>query len=79
MNSRSQSPPCLSAQINRRAWLGCFVSCVRHRLARKSSIIFAKAITGDIEQRQRRAGDLTFHSVGFVARSIERMPKPLEG
>lgn len=36
-------------------------------------------IEGEIEQRRRQVGDLAFHSVGFVIRSIERLPLPSEG
>jgi hypothetical protein len=36
-------------------------------------------IEGEIEQRRRRVGELAFHSVGFVIRSIERLPSPTEG
>ncbi len=35
-------------------------------------------IKGEIEQRRRQVGELAFHSVGFVIRSIERLPSPLE-
>jgi hypothetical protein len=31
-------------------------------------------IEGEIEQRRRQIGDLAFHSVGFVIRSIEQLP-----
>ncbi|GAM96974.1 hypothetical protein U91I_00595 [alpha proteobacterium U9-1i] len=37
------------------------------------------SIEGEIEQRRRQVGDLAFHSVAFVARSIERLPSPSEG
>jgi single-stranded DNA-binding protein len=33
-------------------------------------------IEGEIEQRRRPVGELAFHSVGFIARSIERLPSP---
>lgn len=36
-------------------------------------------IEGEIEQRRRQVGGLAFHSVGFIARSIERLPSPDEG
>jgi hypothetical protein len=36
-------------------------------------------IEGEIEQRRRQVGELAFHSVGFVIRSIERLPAPAEG
>lgn len=36
-------------------------------------------IEGEIKQRRRQVGELAFHSVGFVARSIERLPSPSEG
>jgi hypothetical protein len=36
-------------------------------------------IEGEIEQRRRQVGELAFHSVGFVIRSIERLPPPTEG
>jgi hypothetical protein len=36
-------------------------------------------IDGEIEQRRRQVGELAFHSVGFVIRSIERLPSPCEG
>jgi hypothetical protein len=36
-------------------------------------------IEGEIEQRRRQVGELAFHSVGFVIRSIERLPSPSEG
>lgn len=31
-------------------------------------------VEGEIEQRRRQVGELAFHSVGFVARAIERLP-----
>lgn len=34
---------------------------------------------GAIEQRRRQVGELAFHSVGFIAHSIERLPSPSEG
>lgn len=36
-------------------------------------------VEGEIEQRRRQVGDLAFHSVGFIARSIERLPSPSAG
>jgi hypothetical protein len=36
-------------------------------------------IEGEIEQRRRQVGELAFHSVGFVIRSIERLPASGEG
>lgn len=36
-------------------------------------------IQGEIEQRRRQVGELAFHSVGFIARSIERLPSLDEG
>jgi len=36
-------------------------------------------IEGEMEQRRRQVGELAFHSVGFVIRSIERLPSPSEG
>jgi hypothetical protein len=36
-------------------------------------------IDGEIEQRRREVGELAFHSVGFIARSIERIPQPSRG
>lgn len=36
-------------------------------------------IEGEIEQRRRQVGELAFHSVGFIAKSIERLPSPDEG
>lgn len=36
-------------------------------------------IEGEIEQRRRQVGELAFHSVGFIARSIERLSSPDEG
>jgi len=36
-------------------------------------------IEGEIEQRRRQVGDLAFHSVAFIARSIERLPPADEG
>ena len=36
-------------------------------------------IEGEMEQRRRQVGELAFHSVGFVIRSIERLPPPSEG
>ncbi len=36
-------------------------------------------IEGVIEQRRRQVGELAFHSVGFVAQSIERLPSPADG
>lgn len=36
-------------------------------------------IEGEIEQRRRQVGELAFHSVGFVAHLIERLPSPSEG
>ncbi len=36
-------------------------------------------IEGEIEQRRRQVGELAFHSVGFVIRSIERLPSSTEG
>lgn len=35
-------------------------------------------IEGEIEQRRRQVGELAFHSVGFIAQSIERLPSPDE-
>ena len=35
-------------------------------------------IDGEIEQRRRQVGELAFHSVGFVIRSIEWLPSPTE-
>lgn len=31
-------------------------------------------IEGEIEPRRRQVGELAFHSVGFIAQSIERLP-----
>ena len=36
-------------------------------------------IEGEIEQRRRQVGELGFYSVGFVIRSIERLPSGSEG
>ena len=36
-------------------------------------------IEGEIEQRRRQVGELAFHSVGFVIRSIARLPSPPAG
>src|SRR5512147_792083 len=36
-------------------------------------------VEGHIEQRRRQVGELAFHSVGFIARSIERLPSSSEG
>lgn len=36
-------------------------------------------IEGEIEQRRRQVGELAYHSVGFIAQSIERLPPPDEG
>ncbi|WP_135210298.1 hypothetical protein [Vitreimonas flagellata] len=36
-------------------------------------------IEGEIEQRRRQVGELAFHSVGFVAQTIERLPSPHDG
>lgn len=36
-------------------------------------------IEGEIEQRRRQVGDIAFHSVGFIAHSIERLPSPSHG
>jgi len=36
-------------------------------------------IEGEIEQRRRQVGELAFHSVGFIAQSIERLPYPEAG
>ena len=36
-------------------------------------------IEGEIEQRRRQVGEIAFHSVGFVIRSIERLASPSEG
>lgn len=36
-------------------------------------------IEGEIEQRRRQVGELGFHSVGFIAQSIERLPYPEAG
>lgn len=36
-------------------------------------------IEGEVEQRRRQVGELAFHSVAFVARSIERLHSPWEG
>jgi single-stranded DNA-binding protein len=35
-------------------------------------------IEGEIEQRRRQVGELAFHSVGFVARTIELLPSSHE-
>ncbi len=37
------------------------------------------SVDGEIEQRRRQIGEVAFHSVGFVAHSIERLPAPSEG
>jgi hypothetical protein len=36
-------------------------------------------IEGEIDQKRRQVGELAFHSVAFVIRSIERLPSPSEG
>jgi single-stranded DNA-binding protein len=36
-------------------------------------------VEGEIEQRRRQVGELAFHSVGFVAHLIERLPSPSDG
>lgn len=36
-------------------------------------------VDGEIEQRRCQVGELAFHSVGFIARSIERLPSPSQG
>ncbi len=36
-------------------------------------------VEGKIEPRRRQVGELAFHSIGFIARSIEPLPSPSEG
>ena len=36
-------------------------------------------IEGEIEQRRRQVGEIAFHSVGFIAQSIDRLPPFDEG
>lgn len=36
-------------------------------------------VEGEIEQRRKQVGELAFHSVGFIARSIERAPSLAKG
>jgi hypothetical protein len=62
-----------------------WVLCVARDRALRAHILAniregdAVLIEGDIEPRRRHVRELSFHSVGFVARAIERMPAPPPG
>jgi len=61
-----------------------WVLCVAREAAIRAKILQhlregdVVCIDGEIEQRRRQVGELAFHSVGFVIRSIERLPSPTE-
>jgi hypothetical protein len=61
-----------------------WVLCVARQAALRTKILRhlregdLVRIEGEIEQRRRQVGELVFHSVGFVARSIERLPSGSE-
>lgn len=72
--SRDGEPP-------RVAWVLCVAreAALRTKvrdLLREGDVV---RIEGRIEQRRRQVGELAFHSVGFIAQSIERLPSPYEG
>ena len=60
-----------------------WVSCVARDACLRSHILdqFREGdlvrIEGDIEQRRRQVGELAYHSLGFVIRSIERLAPPI--
>jgi len=62
-----------------------WVLCVARESALRAKILVhlregdLVKIEGEMEQRRRQVGELAFHSVGFVIRSIERLPSPAEG
>lgn len=62
-----------------------WILCVAHETALRTKILEILRegdlvrIEGEIEQRRHQVGELGFHSVGFIARSIERLPSPDEG
>lgn len=60
------------------AWISCVVreTALRTKILdqlREGDLV---RIEGEIEQRRRQVGELAFHSVGFIAQSIERLPSP---
>jgi single-stranded DNA-binding protein len=70
-----------NGEATRVAW----VLCVTREAALRAKILQhlregdLVRIEGEIEQRRRQVGELAFHSVGFVIRSIERLPSGSEG
>jgi|GEM_PF-3324113 len=74
MLTRDGEPP-------RVAW----VLCVAREIGLRAKILehlregdFVR-VEGAIAQRRRQVGALAFHSVGFIAHSIERLPSISEG
>lgn len=62
-----------------------WVLCVARESALRTKILMhfregdIVRIGGEMEQRRRQVGELAFHSVGFVIRSIERLASPSDG
>lgn len=75
------SPLQRSGQAPRVAWVICVAR--DHALCARILECFRPGdlvrIEGEIEQRRRQVGELAFHSVGFIAGTIERVGSPLDG
>jgi len=62
-----------------------WVSCVARDACLRGHILYRfregdlVRIEGEIEQRRRQVGELAYHSLGFVIRSIERLAPPIGG
>lgn len=70
-----------SGQPLRVAWMLC---ATRERSVRAKILDHLREgdlvrVEGEIEQQRRQVGELVFHSVDFVIRSIERWPSPISG
>ncbi|MFZ2031636.1 MAG: hypothetical protein WAU68_15090 [Vitreimonas sp.] len=62
-------------------WVSCVArdACLRTLILdqfREGDLV---RIEGEIEQRRRQIGELAYHSLGFVIRSIERLAPPIGG
>ncbi len=72
--NRDGEPPCV-------AWVLCVARepALRTKILRHLREGDLVRIEGEIERRRRQVGELAFHSVGFIAHSIERLPSPSAG
>ncbi len=56
-------------------WVSCVArdACLRIHILHQFREGDLVRVEGDIEQRRRQVGELAYHSLGFVIRSIERL------